>query len=158
MIPWARRETGFPALHLYRRIGVFAALASLALASCQNLQPVVGSGEEAEAKDEGPVQDRVLVRVESQPTGAIVRVNNIRRGVTPVDLRIDTNADGSVITDVTISADFSTNPRSVPGFNQRILTYPAGDMLPARLMFTTTTSGGQQTIDTRESGRAITLR
>lgn len=46
-----------------------------------------GPPAQTQAPAATPVPPKGFIRVESQPTGAIVRVNGARRGVTPLDLR-----------------------------------------------------------------------
>ncbi len=121
----------------------------LLLSGCQSVPFTDAELDQLRESERG----QVIIKIDSEPTGAIVRVNNIRRGVTPMDLLLDTSNDGVVLSNVDISADYSVNPRVRPGTFTvpvpiAVASYQVGDLVPSRIFF--------NGLDVQQSGRAVT--
>ena len=78
-----------------------------------------------------PSTSRVRVYVESQPNGAMIRVNGIRIGPTPRYVFLEVNENGHLLTDTTLSADWFLVGTS--DISQ--IVYGTGDVAPNQIRF-----------------------
>lgn len=104
-------------------------------------------GEEAE--DDAPVGvadpfKTAPILVDSIPSGAMIRLNGIKIGAGPVFARPIVDETGSLITNITVSADYSTFVLARNATDIIVANYRSGDLPPKRLILARAADGGVQ--------------
>ena len=128
--------------HARRFLATGAALAAMLCS--------VGCGGAWSNADSGVGRTKVVLDIDSDPIGAIIRINGIRVGTTPSKVAVEVNEDGTAWDDVVLSIDHRTNARAPNSEEVRVLVSKSGDDLPARFFFRESS-----TEEVRRIGRAL---
>lgn len=86
----------------------------------------------------------VPILVDSIPSGAMIRLNGIKIGAGPVFARPIVDETGSLITNITVSADYTTFALARNATDIIVASYNIGDLPPKRLILARAADGGIQ--------------
>lgn len=127
------------------KLPFFPVLAALVLGStaCGTLGKHYGEENES---GPAPAVEREIptasILVDSWPSGAIIRMNGIKIGSGPVFARPELDGGGSLVTDLAISADYTTFALTRNATEIVTVRYASGDLPPKKLSLARPVDGG----------------